>query len=485
MSEYTEILHRHYNQQARSLVGSHFGGDTRIRQQLDEFSRVLALRMWAEFNMDEEECIAAVNEIYSSDSRPLDMSKSESKKIMSDKTLDPTAKIPKFFASLVRDDARHNRVHSRMFAEEFQNIVLMFALMDNNITVEEATYINKYFQFLTNYCDREGVVAAFNSFDATKRITQATDIAVKTKKAEEKKSQESKKSETAESKPTEPKPTEPKKAPDKKSDEIVPGKAMDDLKGLVGLENVKTEIEGIMNFARIQAMRRENGLSQAPMSYHLVFTGNPGTGKTTVARIVSRIYQEIGLLSKGHLIEVDRGGLVAGYVGQTATKTTEVLNSAMGGVLFIDEAYTLANSEDKGFGQEAIDTILKSMEDHRDDLCVIVAGYDELMENFINSNPGLRSRFTRYIHFDDYSPEQLLAIFMQNVKKNEYKLGRGVKPKLTAYFTELYENRDENFGNGRTIRTYFETVITNQANRLAQEKSVDKDALMTITTADL
>jgi len=480
MSDYISVLHRHYQQQVQSLVKMHFHGDIMAMQQIDEFSRVLALKLWTEFGIDEATCIEAVNEIYSSERRPIPMSTMEIKKIIGDKKLDPTAKIPKFFASLVRDDVRHNRVHSRMFAEDYQNVVLMFALIDNNITVEEAAYINRYYRNLSAYCDREGVVAAYSSFDANERITQATDVAKKVKVDKEKQTD----NKTAD---TNTGNTENKVA-DKATEAEVneePGAALEQLKGLVGLDSVKEEIEGIMNFAKIQSIRKANGLSCAGMSYHLVFTGNPGTGKTTVARIVSKIYKDLGLLSKGHLVEVDRGGLVAGYVGQTATKTKEVLEQATGGVLFIDEAYTLANEEDKGFGQEAIDTILKYMEDNRDNICVIVAGYDNLMENFINSNPGLRSRFTRYIHFDDYEPENLMAIFMQSVEKHEYKLGRGVKVKLKNYFQSLYDNRDENFGNGRTVRTYFETVITNQANRLAKLSDVSKDDLMTIKSEDL
>lgn len=487
MSSYTEILHRHYKQLVDNLVGSHFHNDRGVALQIDEFSRVLALRMWAKFGVSFEDAKEAVNEIYSTERRPLPMSDIEIKQIMGDKSLDPTAKIPRFFASLVRDDVRHNRVHSRMFAEGYQDVVLMFALIDNNITVEEASYINTYFHNLSNYCDKEGVIGAYSSFDANTRITDAGDVARKIKEEKDSKLEELKKSvnnkpvNNAPAKPKEPNPSV--KIAENNDEE--PGKAKDDLEKLVGLGNVKKEIEGIANFAKIQQMRKQNGLNCAGMSYHLVFTGNPGTGKTTVARIVSRIYKELGLLSKGHLVEVDRGGLVAGYVGQTATKTKEVLDAAMGGILFIDEAYTLASEDDKGFGQEAIDTILKTMEDNRDDLCVIVAGYDDLMENFINSNPGLRSRFTRYIHFDDYKPSELMEIFMQSVNKHEYKLGRGVKTKLNTYLKELYDNRDENFGNGRTVRTYFEQVITNQANRLATMTDVSKDDLMTIKVEDL
>ena len=480
MANYNETLHKYYSTKAMELARCHYHGDTSVARQIDEFSRLLALSMWAEFGVSFEECRAAVNQIYSSANAPTPMSDTEIKRVMADRDFHPDRKIPKFFSSLVRDDIRHNRVHSRMFAEEYQDIVIMFAMIDYDISPEEANYINKYFDFLSTYCDNEGVIKAYNSFNANDRVNSASTLERKYSMdaPTQSKSQKPAAESTAESEPAK------EAAPAEESVEPA-ASAIEDLHAMIGLDTVKDEIEGIANFARIQKMRKEQGLNCAPMSYHLVFTGNPGTGKTTVARIVARIYKELGLLSKGHLVEVDRGGLVAGYVGQTATKTKEVLTSAMGGVLFIDEAYTLASEDDKGFGQEAIDTILKTMEDSREDLVVVVAGYDNLMENFINSNPGLRSRFTRYIHFPDYKPEELLAIFMQNVDKNQYRLARGVKTRLKNYFTELYNNRDENFGNGRTVRTYFEQVITNQANRLAQESSVDKDDLMTIKAEDL
>ena len=177
----------------------------------------------------------------------------------------------------------------------------------------------------------------------------------------------------------------------------------------MGLETVKEEVKDLINLAVIYQKRRENQLPTADMSFHMVFSGNPGTGKTMIARLMARVYKVLGILSKGQLVEVDRSGLVAGYVGQTALKTSEVIEKAKGGVLFIDEAYALTNKEGNDFGQEAVDTLLKAMEDNREDLIVIVAGYEGLMEEFIHSNPGLESRFNRYLHFDDYTPEEMLA----------------------------------------------------------------------------
>ena len=217
----------------------------------------------------------------------------------------------------------------------------------------------------------------------------------------------------------------------------------------------------------------------------MVFLGNPGTGKTTVARLMAGLYAAIGALSKGQLVEVDRSGLVAGYVGQTALKTQEVIQSALGGVLFIDEANSLASGGENDFGREAIETLLKAMEDHRDDLVVIVAGYDEPMEKFITSNPGLQSRFNKYMFFPDYDGEELMAMFRINCKRNGYTLTDAADRLALTLFCDMYENRDDNFGNGRDVRNRFEDVVSRQANRLAEMDSPTKEDLMTIVKADL
>lgn len=261
-----------------------------------------------------------------------------------------------------------------------------------------------------------------------------------------------------------------------------------ELDSLIGLEQIKKNVRSLMNLVKVRKLREEAGLKVPPISLHLVFMGNPGTGKTTVARLVSKLYHAIGVLSKGQLVEVDRSGLVAGFVGQTAIKTQGIIEKAMGGVLFIDEAYSLApeNGSQNDFGHEAVETILKAMEDHRDDLVVIVAGYDEPMERFISSNPGLESRFNRYLVFPDYNAEELLAMFNMQCEKNGYKTDEAAAEYAAEFFRDMYEQRDENFGNGRNVRNVFENAVAAQADRLAAlQDTPDKEALMTITREDV
>ena len=257
-----------------------------------------------------------------------------------------------------------------------------------------------------------------------------------------------------------------------------------ELDGYIGLTAIKKEVRSLINMVTVHKLRRENGLPTPDLSLHMVFSGNPGTGKTTVARIMARIYHSLGILSKGHLVEVDRGGLVAGYVGQTAIKTGKVIDSALGGVLFIDEAYALNHGAENDFGQEAINTILKSMEDHRDDLVVIVAGYDGLMDNFIHSNPGLESRFNRFLHFDDYTLDEMVQIFDMRCEKGCYQLAEDARP-LLREFIQLANTNSISFGNGRGIRNLFEQLLVVQANRLAVQENVSREDLMRITAADI
>lgn len=246
----------------------------------------------------------------------------------------------------------------------------------------------------------------------------------------------------------------------------------DKLNKLVGLSSIKKDVQSMVNLVKMQKKRQIQGLKPIPISLHLVFSGNPGTGKTTIARILAEIYKEIGVLSKGQLVEVDRAELVAGYLGQTAIKTQEKIEEALGGILFIDEAHTLAK-EGEDYGQEAIDTILKAMEDYREDFIVIVAGYSDLMKKFINSNPGLQSRFNKYIDFPDYSIDELTEIFLMMCKEYEYWLDQDAQRVMKEKIHEMVENKTSNFANARDIRNMFEKVITNQATRLANSGNCD------------
>ena len=276
---------------------------------------------------------------------------------------------------------------------------------------------------------------------------------------------------------------------EEKKQEEAPAESMEDLKkelhGYIGLDLIKDEVDSLINWIEICKARKEHGLPTPDLSLHMVFSGNPGTGKTMVARLMSRIYKSLGVLSKGHLVEVDRSGLVAGYVGQTAIKTAEVIEKALGGVLFIDEAYALTNRGGMDYGQEAVDTLLKAMEDHREDLVVIVAGYTELMEEFVHSNPGLESRFNRFMHFPDYTVDEMTGIFLMRCEKSGYTLAEGAEETLREILAK--ESRDvEGFGNARGVRNLFEKAIAAQADRLSGGmEALNKETLMCLKKEDL
>lgn len=261
---------------------------------------------------------------------------------------------------------------------------------------------------------------------------------------------------------------------------------LNELNNLTGLSGVKSDIKSLINLLKVKKLREERGMKQPEMSLHMVFSGNPGTGKTTVARLLAKIYKCLGILPGGQLVEVDRSNLVEGYVGQTAIKTKEVVESALGGILFIDEAYTLTAGKDgKDFGQEAVDTLLKMMEDNRDNLIVIVAGYTELMQEFVDSNPGLRSRFNKYIHFEDYSGDELYDIFLSMCKKQDYIPNSQGKAYVKDLLNIWAKSHDENFANAREVRNYLERSIARQASRIVELDSVSDKQLKTLTKGDL
>ena len=269
--------------------------------------------------------------------------------------------------------------------------------------------------------------------------------------------------------------------------EPLEGDPYQELDDLIGLGSVKEEVRSLANFVKLQKQREAQGLKTAKVSYHLVFYGSPGTGKTTVARIVGRIYKDLGVLKKGHTVETDRAGLVGEYVGKTGPKTDTVIMKALDGVLFIDEAYSLVPESGSGqdYGQEAISTILKRMEDYRDRLVVIVAGYKDEMQRFIDSNPGLQSRFNRYIDFPDYTGAELTDIFKMYMKKNQYTIDGDAEAYLRTRFDIVVEKKDRNFGNARFARNVFEKSIQAQANRLSGKSNLTKSQLTELTIDDL
>lgn len=285
-------------------------------------------------------------------------------------------------------------------------------------------------------------------------------------------------------------PAEPAPAQNKQSYEQVakdPKKIdpFQQLDELIGLAEVKEKVRTMANLVKIQKMKEEQGMKTTPMSYHCLFLGNPGTGKTTVARIMADIYHDLGILKKGHLVETDRSGLVANYVGQTATKTNAVVDSALGGVLFIDEAYALAQGGGNDYGQEAISTLLKRMEDNRDQLVVILAGYSKEMGKFLEANSGLKSRFNNYINFADYTASELVQIFEYNCKKNDCTLTSAASRAVQNYITDAVKHKDAYFGNARFVRNFFEKTIEEQANRLARSGNITKEMLSIIEASDV
>ena len=438
-----------------------------LAPEVDDFMTRTALALWSRAGKIGERHVEMANQIYSRGRpQPKWLLWNLTGSVCEDEMFLP----PVFFWNLAENDAKRKTETSRTFIRMLTNILLYLAAVDDDVTYAEAEYITECTDRLTAICDTTGVRTSREGLNPLDYVTSGEPSFI------DKHKEQVQTSGGGESGPK----TEEKEPEKPNFDEL-----MEELDSLVGLETVKKEVKNLMNLVKVRKLREEHDLPVPPMSFHMVFLGNPGTGKTTVARLISGLYASIGLLSKGQLIEVDRSGLVAGYVGQTALKTQEVIQSALGGVLFIDEAYSLSSGGENDFGREAIETLLKAMEDHRKDLVVIVAGYTGPMEKFITSNPGLESRFNRYFYFPDYNGEQLMEIFRIQCKKNSYTLTPEAEEEALKMFTQLYEERNENFGNGRDVRNCFEDMVVRQSNRVAAMENPTKEDLISVLPEDL
>ena len=437
--------------------------------ELDGFMTKCAFSLWSRAASVTQEQADMANQLYSRDQpKPSWLLWSMAEKICKEDVFLP----PMFFWGVAESDGKRGTDASRVFVRMVTNILLYLSACDDDVNYAEAEYITEVADKLAAVCDSNGVKKAKDGLNPLDFVTSGEESFTQKHAGEA----------PAPAAASQPAAQAAAPGQEKKPDL---DELMAQLEGLVGLDDVKKDVKSLVNLIKVRKLRVENGLPVPPMSMHMVFMGNPGTGKTTVARLISGLYAAVGALSKGQLIEVDRSGLVAGYVGQTALKTQDAIKSALGGVLFIDEAYSLSSGGENDFGREAIETILKAMEDHRDDLVVIVAGYDEPMKKFLTSNPGLESRFNKYFYFPDYTGEQLMTIFKSMCSKNGYTLSPEAEKKAADGFDALYKNRDVNFGNGRDVRNRFEDMVTAQSNRVAALEKPSKDDLMTVLPEDI
>jgi len=436
--------------------------------KLDDFVESCVLRLWKNSPSISQKHVDSINVLYSRGrKRKSKLLWELTSEIANSKEILP----PLFFWTLAENDAATGKDNSRIFIRALTNILLYLAAVDDEVSEYEARFITDCADRLNAVCDSCGVRKSKPGLDPAEFVTSPSPPLMQKGTQGEGSGKKDEAHKAAEEKKTEEKPS---------LDEM-----LEELDNLIGLHDIKKDVKSLINLIKVRNLRKSQELKVPPLSLHMVFMGNPGTGKTTVARLMGGIYAAMGVLREGQLIEVDRSGLVAGFVGQTALKTQEVIKSALGGILFIDEAYSLALGGENDFGREAIETLLKAMEDHRDDLIVIVAGYDKPMEIFLESNPGLKSRFNKFLHFPDYTGEELFGIFKLQCRKNMYTLSPEAEEALKRELCIMYENREENFGNGREVRNIFEDSVINHSNRVAAIEKPTREELMTLTSEDI